>query len=81
MRALDTISRNRLIDRKELGKLIPYSPAQIYRMEKAGTFPKRIKLGPGRVAWLFAEVLEWIECKRQGRDWTADISLRVAANA
>ena len=74
MTMLDAILRNRLIDKKELRRLVPYSDSQIYRMEKQGLFPKRITLGPGRVAWRLSEVLEWIECKRQGRVWTADTS-------
>ena len=69
MRVLDDIYTKRLIDKKELLRIIPYSASQIYRLEKAGLFPKRIQLGPGRVAWLLSEVLEWIEAKRQGREW------------
>ena len=72
MSAFDPLYRNRLINRKELRRLVPYSDSQIYRMEKAGRFPKRIRIGPGRVAWSYADVSEWIECKRQGRVWTAD---------
>ena len=58
---------NRLIDFKELQKLVPYSRTQIWRLENLGLFPKRIRLGPGRVVWSLSEVLEWIECKKQSR--------------
>ena len=81
MTTLDAILRNRLIDKKELRRLIPYSDSQVRRMEQAGTFPKRVRLGPGRVAWFLWQVLEWIDCRREGRVWTADTSSRVAANA
>jgi predicted DNA-binding transcriptional regulator AlpA len=74
MTTLDTILRNRLIDKKELRRLVPYSDSQIYRMEKQGLFPKRIKLGPAKVVWSLWVVLEWIDSKRQGRVWTADTS-------
>ena len=50
-----------LVDKKELTKLVLYSPQHIARLEKAGQFPKRIKLGRNRVAWLLSEVEEWIE--------------------
>ncbi len=81
MTMVDAITRNRLINRKELRTLVPYSDSQIYRMEKAGRFPARIRLGEGRVAWSLREVLEWIECKRQGRVWTARASSGQAAHA
>ena len=70
----------RLIDRKELRRLVPVSPSQIYRWEKDGLFPKRRQIGPCRVAWSYAEVLEWIECKLEGREWTPATPLRRAAN-
>lgn len=71
----------RLIDRKELRNLVPVSPSQIYRWERAGLFPKRRQIGPCRVAWSYAEVLEWIECKLEGREWQAETPPRRAANA
>ena len=59
----------RLIDRKKLRDIVPYSASHIYRLEKAGKFPSRIPLGPGRVAYPEAEIKEWIKCKTEGRDW------------
>jgi len=60
---------NRLVDFKELKKLVPYSRTQIWRLEKHNNFPKRIQLGPSRVAWSFSEVCEWIECRKRGQVW------------
>lgn len=57
-----------LIDKKELRKLVVYSPQHIARLEKAGEFPKRLQLGQNRVAWLLAEVEDWIEERAQRRD-------------
>jgi prophage regulatory protein len=56
-----------LIDKKELTKLVKYSPQHIARLEKAGQFPKRLKLGQNRVAWLLQEVEDWIEERVQQR--------------
>jgi prophage regulatory protein len=64
----DQIKIDRLIDKKELKKLIPYSHSTITRKEKAGSFPKRVILGPCRVAWPLSEVLQWIENKKAERD-------------
>jgi len=58
----------RLIDKKELTKLVKYSAQHIARLEKAGEFPKRLKLGQNRVAWLLDEVENWIEVRVARRD-------------
>ena len=52
----------RLVSKKELKTVcgIPYTPQHIVRLEAAGAFPQRIKLGQNRVAWVFAEVDAWI---------------------
>jgi len=52
----------KLVSKKELKIVhgIPYSFAHIARLEKAGLFPKRLRLGACRVAWYSDEVEEWI---------------------
>ena len=57
-----------LIDKRELTRLVKYSPQHIARLEKAGQFPKRIRLGQNRVAWLLSEIEEWIDERLQRRD-------------
>ena len=61
-----------LIDKKALVKMVQYSPQHIARLEKAGTFPKRIKLGRNRVAWLLSEVEDWIDERIFERDAVKD---------
>ena len=53
----------RLVSKKELKSVygIPYSPQHIARLEKAGSFPTRIRLGPNRVAWRAVDVEDWID--------------------
>ena len=51
----------RILSKKELRALVLYSPAHIDRLEKSGRFPKRVRLGPGRVGWVESEVLEWLQ--------------------
>ena len=58
----------RLIGRKELLNMIPYSYQHILRLEKQGKFPKRVRVGSGRVAWSKAEVEEWIVNRLAERD-------------
>jgi prophage regulatory protein len=47
---------------------VPYSEAHIWRLEKAGKFPRRVHLGANRVAWVEAEVSAWTSSKLQERD-------------
>ena len=58
----------RILSKKDLRALVLYSPAQIDRMEKAGRFPKRVRLGPGRVGWVEDEVLRWVQIRINERD-------------
>jgi prophage regulatory protein len=48
----------------EVQQLVPYSKMHIDRLEKAGEFPRRIRLGAGRVVWKQSEILAWVESKR-----------------
>jgi prophage regulatory protein len=59
---------DRLIDAKERRLLVPYSDMHIWRLEREGKFPKRIKIGPNRVAWRLSEILAWVDEKADARD-------------
>ena len=60
----------RLVSKKELRTVcgIPYTPQHIGRLEAAGKFPKRVQLGPNRVAWLLSEVDAWVQERMTVRD-------------
>lgn len=60
----------KLVSKKELKSVfgVPYSFAHIARLEAAGTFPKRVKLGACRVAWVSEEVQAWIDERIATRD-------------
>jgi prophage regulatory protein len=60
-----TFNTDRLIDKKELRNLVPYSSSHIARLEKNGNFPRRIQIGPCRVAWSHNDIIEWIENKKE----------------
>ena len=59
-----------VVSKKELRTVcgIPYSPQHIARLEAAGQFPKRIRLGQNRVAWLLKEVEGWLDALIAKRD-------------
>lgn len=51
----------KLLSKKQVRELISLSFTQIDRLEKLGKFPKRIRLGQSRVAWIADEVEKWIQ--------------------
>lgn len=61
-------AQERLIDRDELLSMVPYTIQHIYRKEKAGTFPRRVRIGNNRVAWVLSEVMEWMRARMAERD-------------
>lgn len=54
----------RLISRKEVLLRTTFSQPTLWRKERAGEFPKAIKLSDHRVAYDEAEIDKWIEQKR-----------------
>jgi prophage regulatory protein len=58
----------RLITKREVRELVCYSFAHIDRLEAAGTFPKRVRLGQARVAWVKEEVESWVQARIDARD-------------
>lgn len=62
------LSGPRLLTRHQLRALVPYSPQHILRLEKRGQFPRRVRIGANRVAWLASEVEAWIAVRVGRRD-------------
>lgn len=58
----------RMLSKQQVRELVLYSPAHISRLEQAGRFPKRVKLGPSRVGWIEQEVLDWLAERIAKRD-------------
>lgn len=56
---------DRVLRRRQLLELIGVSAATQWRMEKAGVFPQRFRVGKGSVGWHLTEVEEWL--KSRGR--------------
>lgn len=58
----------RLLRLSDVLARVPYTRKHLYELEKAGRFPRRIKLGPNSVAWIESEVEAWISERIQERD-------------
>lgn len=39
------------------------SRTQLYRLTKAGQFPEKIEISPGRTAWIESEVEDWMRAR------------------
>jgi len=57
----------RIIRKPELLGRVGLSDCTIWRMEKAGRFPKRIQLGGNSVGWIDTEIDEWLSEKSADR--------------
>jgi prophage regulatory protein len=57
-----------LIVTDEIAQRIPYSQTQLRRLEAKGSFPKRIRIGANRVAWVRAEIDQWVEARMNSRN-------------
>lgn len=58
----------RILSKRQLKELVLYSPQHIARLEKAGSFPMRVQLGPNRVGWVEDEVLDWLQKRLECRE-------------
>lgn len=66
---MSTIStKPELIFADEIAQRIPYSQNQLRRLEAQGSFPKRVRIGANRVAWVREEVDQWIEERVNARN-------------
>ena len=51
----------------EVDARVPYSRAHLYRLEDQGEFPKRKRIGANRVAWIRAEIEQWLADRLEGQ--------------
>ena len=64
--AIDSILR---MDQVE--KATGYKRPTIYKMQKAGNFPKSVSLGARAVGWVESEIQEWVQARIDARDAVA----------
>lgn len=51
----------------EVSRRVPYSANHLRRLEAQGDFPRRIRIGANRVAWLRDEVEQWLAVRMEAR--------------
>ena len=57
-----------LIDSATVEEMVSVSRRTVDRMEVAGTFPRRIRIGYSTVRWVRSEVEEWLKDQVAARD-------------
>ena len=57
-----------LLTMPEVEALTRLSKPTVYQMIREGRFPKQVRLGPNKVAWLRSEVMGWIGEKADARE-------------
>ncbi len=62
----------KILSQQQVTNLTGLSRVTIWRYERAGLFPKRIKLGPNRVGHIRSEVEAWIASRPRGIAQPAD---------
>jgi prophage regulatory protein len=67
----------RIITKKELRLIVPFTPQHILRLEKRGQFPQRIQIGARRVGWSLAEVERWLSERTRGASPQAHYARRI----
>jgi predicted DNA-binding transcriptional regulator AlpA len=66
----------RVLRPSETCRLVGLSSTQLWRLERAGDFPRRFKIAPhsgpyGAAGHDYAEVIAWLESRRRSRDQIA----------
>ena len=51
---------DRIIRMKDLPSIVGLSRSSVWRLEKAGHFPPRRKLGANSVGWLHSDIQAWM---------------------
>lgn len=55
------------MSKKMVKEMVLYSPQHIDRLEAAGEFPVRVRLGQNRVGWVEEEVTAWLQARIDAR--------------
>jgi prophage regulatory protein len=49
----------KMLNEKQVLAIVPFSRATLFRMEKAGTFPRGTYISPNRKIWYEDEIVSW----------------------
>ena len=55
--------QSKLLTQKQVVDLVGLSRTTIWRLERAGQFPRRLQVSTKAVRWNQAEIVDWIESR------------------
>jgi prophage regulatory protein len=55
----------RVLSLKTVLARVPLSRTTLWRLEREGLFPQRIKLSENRIGWLEEDIAQWIQSKKE----------------
>lgn len=58
------MTEDRIIKAAEVERITGRCRVSIWRDEKAGTFPRRLKTGQKSVGWRLSEVMQWLNTRQ-----------------
>jgi prophage regulatory protein len=64
------ITPKHLLSKRAVLKQIPISSATLARRVAAGAFPRPVRIGKRRVAWVQSEVSDWLAARMEERGST-----------
>ena len=56
---------DKIISLREVQNFVPLSRSTLWRMERVGTFPRRVRIGVRRIGWHYSDIQEWIDSRRR----------------
>ncbi len=56
---------NQIMRSHEVVKLVGVSRTTLWRMERDGTFPKRVQLSLRAVGWRRSAVVQWVQSRKE----------------
>jgi prophage regulatory protein len=66
----DKSGPRRMLNEKQVRQIVPVGRTTLYRMEKAGRFPKSTYISPNRRVWFADQIIAWqaeIDGRSRGR--------------
>lgn len=63
------LARNRVVITKEAATFCGLSLSTFRRLNARNQFPAPIRLSERRLGWRVSALLEWLDCREQGREW------------
>ena len=57
-------TENRICRLAEIMEISGLSASSVYRQERAGLFPRRVKIGHTAVGWRYADIVVWLNARQ-----------------